>query len=199
MRTGIQLILMAGMLATVTIAVHPHSLLARAAEAAVQCNCGQSDCRSCCTGRGNRCRPKCRKCPKCENDLCQLHAECVNEQRLGFEVEQRIVCIPEISLPWRKCQQPCNGDCCSRCRKLCGKSKVVKVLIPRVYECPTCKYSWRVFEPELPTGTTGEDAAAGTTDETDSVIEQPEFEQDRLYDPEGSDVPAAPPTTRIDR
>jgi hypothetical protein len=36
---------------------------------------------------------------------------------------------------------------------------VVNVLSTKSYECPTCKYEWNVFEPEVP-------KAAGSADES---------------------------------
>ena len=146
----------------------------------------------------NQCRQprqrRCRKCPKCQNDVCVLDAQCVKEKRTCYEVEQKLICVPKVSLPWRKCEKPCGGDCASNCRHRCGKTKTVKVLQKKTYECNVCKYSWRVNEPNDPQSS-DERVTQPPVEEPGSQMprpEQPQFDDSELYDPAGDDVPAAP-------
>lgn len=156
------------------------------------CKCGRSNCRGCAVRKR-----RCRKCPKCQNDVCVLKAECVKDERVCFEVEQKLICIPKVSLPWRKCEKPCSGGCSSNCRHKCAKTKTVKVLKTKVYECDVCKYSWKVYEPEAQQATT-DSAAEGKQPVAQPEYEtpaEPQYDNSELYDPAGGDVPKAPKTS----
>lgn len=146
-------------------------------------NCGCKKCRS---------RKRCRKCPKCQNDVCSLKAECVKEKKTCFEVEQKLICIPKVSLPWRKCKKPCGGNCAGNCRHKCGKTKTVNVLKTKSYECEVCKYSWKVYEPQeqKPADTNTDDQP--TAEPQDESPAEPQYNDSELYDPTGNDVPKAP-------
>ena len=151
-------------------------------------------CKKC--GRVKCCCPKprrscCRKCPKCQTDVCVLEAECVDEERKCFEVEQKLICIPKVSLPWRKCEKPCCGGCAANCRHQCAKTKAVKVLKTKTYECKVCQYSWKVCEPEIINEPTPSESAP-SQDAPGEAPEQPQYEDSELYDPAGGDVPKAP-------
>ncbi len=158
-----------------------------------------------CGSRCSRCRKPCRqnrRCPKCETDACYLCAECVCEESECFEVEQKVICIPPVSLP-RLRNRGCNDDCGSRCSRKCAKTKVVKVLKTRTCSCPTCKYTWKLCETPLPerspfsqVGPTGSEDTQGDEDSQLPAIRQPGFEENELYDPSGGDVPAAPGTVQ---
>ena len=159
-----------------------------------KCKCGRKKCRGCSAKRRT-----CRKCPKCQNDVCVLKAECVKDERVCFEVEQKLICIPKISLPWRKCEKPCCGDCASNCRHRCGKTRTIKVLKTKAYECDVCKYSWKVYEPEeldINSTTPPDQPAVEPQYETP---EQPKYDDSELYDPAGSDVPKAPEMNKSSR
>ena len=148
-------------------------------------------------GKCNKCqqRRQCRKCPKCQNDVCVLSAECVKDKRTCFEVEQKLICIPKVSLPWRRCEKPCQGGCAANCRHKCAKTKVVKILKTKVYECDVCKYSWKVYEPQEANTTTQQveqPSLEPGNDKSESTPDQPQFDNSELYDPSGEDVPKAP-------
>ncbi len=101
----------------------------------VDCQCGQQNC-SCCQSRARARRMRCRRCPKCQNDFCQLKMEVGKEKKTCYQVEQKLVCIPAIRLPWKNCQPTCS------------RTRTVKVLKTHTYECSKCNYTWSVCEPE---------------------------------------------------
>ena len=198
MRNGIRNVFVAGLFTWFAIGVACGPIEAQGPIIS-DCTCGLSDCPNCCQA----CRPKCqrricRKCPKCENDVCRLIAECVPEEQTCFSVEQKLVCVPPVSLPWRQCDYQCQDSCESKCRKKCAKTKMVKVLKSETYECNVCKYSWRVIEPVItqpePTPTpilepSVEPANAGQMN--NGQVPPPLFIRP-LFDPSGSDVPKPP-------
>ncbi len=109
-----------------------------------QSNCGQPDCgcqscdQSCGQCRERSCRLRnCRRCPKCQNDCCQLEAKPEEQERSCFKVEQKLICIPTVRLPWQKC---CPST---------SKTRTINVLKTHTYKCPGCDYVWTVHEPEL--------------------------------------------------
>jgi hypothetical protein len=101
------------------------------------CSCGKTNC-GCKLRRQKLLKPKV-SCPKCDCDFCELKVEKTTLEKSCYEVKQKEVCIPPVTLPWKKCCPP---------RK--AKVRVVNVLGKKKYECPSCKYSWNVFEPEVP-------------------------------------------------
>lgn len=194
MRNGIQLILISSLLLTLTGSVQLVTRTADAAIIAKRCRCGKKACSKC---RPVRQKRSCR-CPKCNTDVCELKAECVKEKQPCFEVEQKLICIPKVSMPWNKCRKCTKGccndcDCRGRCSSRCGKTKTVNVLKSSFRECPTCKYKWKVYEPELQQpGESKEPENAEASDEGSGS--RPGFERNEVYDPGGSDVPSPPPT-----
>jgi hypothetical protein len=148
-----------------------------------------------CGSRCGRCQKPCqraRRCPKCQTDACYLCAECVCEETECFEVEQKVICIPPVSLP-RLRRDECGDDCGSRCSKKCAKTKVVKVLKTRSCKCPTCQYTWKLCEAPLPERSPYSQVDPRNDAQPEvPIIRQPGFEGDGLYDPAGSDVPGAP-------
>ena len=100
-----------------------------------QCGGG---CRSCKLRRPIRQpRQKCVNCPQCNSDQCELKTEKGESKKSCFKVEQKEVCIPAVTLPWKK-----------HCPKTTSKMRVVNVLKKHSYKCPSCEYSWEVMEPE---------------------------------------------------
>ena len=95
----------------------------------------------CDSGLGCGCKrqrtKRCCRCPKCQTDVCKLKVEKTKEKRTCFKTEQKIICIPTIRLPWQKCQPQC------------AKTRTVTVLKKHKYECPKCKYTWELCEPEI--------------------------------------------------
>ena len=76
----------------------------------------------------------CRQCPNCDY-VCKLTVEKVDEEKTGFDVESKVVCIPRVVFPWQKKCNPCanNG---ARLRTVCA-------LTTEKYKCPKCEYSWK--------------------------------------------------------
>ena len=110
-------------------------------------------------------------------------------------MEQKLICVPKVSLPWRRCEKRCGCGCAGNCRHRCAKTKVIKVLKVKEYECDTCKYTWKVYEPETPDAATqgAEQPALEPESETpQSNPEQPQYNDSQLYQPDGNDVPKAP-------
>lgn len=186
------------------------------AEAQCDGNCGNPNCgvqavaaapNTCANGqcRQRRCRTGrcCNKCPKCQQDFCQLEVKKGKEKRTCYKTEQKLICIPSIRLPWQKCQPTCS------------KTKVVNVLKKHKYECPKCEYKWSVYEPEVPQPEDKKPQAETTNPNElqyqyyqdqnisprepfnyDSLqqgqpVQQPRYKPE-TFDPTGSDVPAPP-------
>jgi hypothetical protein len=133
-----------------------------------------------------------RRCPKCQCDVCILHCENEKVKKTCFDVDQQIVCLPKVKFPWQKCCPTCS------------KTRVVKVLGVKTYECQQCLYTWKVAEPEVPPSP---EQAGGSADPTKPAepedganqsetpdAEKPTFEPRKSFDPTGGDVPAPPPT-----
>lgn len=110
-----------------------------------ECCCGSPACGGGCAlaQRGCGCRKcgakkACRKCPKCEEECCTLEVKKTEEERTCYKTEQKIVCIPKVRLPWQKC-----------CPTETRKTRTVNTLKKHKYKCPSCEYTWDLYEPEL--------------------------------------------------
>ena len=77
-------------------------------------------------------------CPAC-NYACEVSTEVVQEKQTCFDVEEKAICIPPITLPWERSKGK-GGDSAVGTR--CGKVKIVRVLVKQEYECARCKYTW---------------------------------------------------------
>lgn len=189
MRKALQIVLCGFIfLLTAGVGHYENSINVASAITVKACNkCGRSQC---CCPRPPR-KSACRQCPKCLTDVCVLHAECVDEERKCFEVEQKLICIPKVSLPWRKCEKPCCGGCAANCRHQCAKTRAVRVLKTRKYECKVCKYSWKVYEPEI-LEQAAQPADQPALEPPVEVPRQSPYNDSQLYDPAGRDVPQAP-------
>lgn len=130
-----------------------------AAPAVTACGCGDSGCRGGCrVKRARKVRaPLTRSCPQCDCDFCELKVSKTKEKKKCFEVKQKEVCIPPVRLPWKKCCPPTKA-----------KVRVVNVLKSKTYECPGCKYEWKVYEPEVPK------AAADSSESSEGMAEATE-------------------------
>lgn len=115
--------------------------VADAAVATAQdCGCGASGCTKGCRAKRSCGRQgRCRKCPKCETDVCSLERKEIKAKKSCFKVEQKIICIPNVRLPWQKC-----------CPDRASKTRTINVLKKHSYECPSCSYKWSLEEPEVP-------------------------------------------------
>ncbi len=142
--------------------------------------CQTGTCQTCETGTsGKRCgacgkrrRPK--KCPQCECDFCLLELDCGKEKRTCFKTEQKLICVPPVRLPWKKC-----------CPPGVSKTKTVKVLKTHTYECPSCSYKWTVQEPNVFGASTQSDTPTKAKPDTKDSAEPP-------LDPEKATPPQPP-------
>ena len=87
----------------------------------------------------------CARCPACDY-VCKLDAEKGEEDRICFDIETKVVCIPRVVFPWQKrdctsCSS-CDGNGCSVCVNNGATARKVCVLKPSSYQCPKCNYSW---------------------------------------------------------
>jgi hypothetical protein len=73
-------------------------------------------------------------CPKCSGKVCQPVAEKVKEEKSGWEIEQKEICIPHITWPWQQCCGPAK----------CGRVKTINVLKKEEWECERCGYRWEI-------------------------------------------------------
>lgn len=105
-------------------------------------SCNKGNCRC---GKCKRCRSR-SHCPNCNEgcmpqEYCQLECLTEMEERDCFVVDYKTICIPKVVPPWK--QKHC-------CPPRCAETRSVKVLTTRSYECPVCKWEWKVRQPELP-------------------------------------------------
>jgi hypothetical protein len=117
----------------------------------VPCACGKKKC-GCRTSRPRPVRSKKVSCPDCDCDFCELKVSKTKEKKKCFVVKQKEVCVPAVRLPWKKCCPPTKS-----------KVRVVNVLSTKSYECPSCKYEWNVFEPEVPKAAGSDDTSSEAT------------------------------------
>jgi hypothetical protein len=98
-------------------------------------------------------------CPECQH-CCQLEAEMGDVEKKCFEVETEVICIPRVVFPWqvgkrcfpfckkneRSSCDSCNGRGCSNCVHNGAKTRKIKILKSRKYQCPQCEYAWSTVE-----------------------------------------------------
>jgi hypothetical protein len=111
-------------------------------------------------------------CPRC-SEPCYPTVSKDMEKKHCWCVETKTICIPKIRFPWERH----SGDCCASkdgcCpQPKCGRTKCVRVLVKKEYECPVCKYNFDVDK--------GKDCAA-------------QGKMDLLPAGKANDVPAPPP------
>ncbi|TWU16575.1 hypothetical protein [Allorhodopirellula heiligendammensis] len=94
----------------------------------------------------------CICCPVCDH-VCKLDAKKVEEEREGFQVESKAICIPRVVFPWQKERRAacascdsCGGQGCISCVHNGARIRKVCVLKTEKYKCPACKYSWSAEE-----------------------------------------------------
>lgn len=94
---------------------------------------------------------ECRQCPSC-NYVCKLTVEKIDEEKIGFDVESKVICIPRVVFPWQKKCNPCanNG----------GRLRSVCVLTTEKFKCPKCEYTWKAEKQVDPCEKATEDAEA---------------------------------------
>lgn len=118
-----------------------------AAQGIVQCGCSNTSCDGGCRASRHRQKKACRncnsdcgsvQCPSCADEICKLELDNSKVKKKCFVVEQKPICVPPIRLPWAKCPPATS------------KTKLVKVLSTKSYECPNCAYKWKLQECELP-------------------------------------------------
>ena len=90
-------------------------------------------------------------CPECACEDCLLEVKPSTEKKTCFKVEEKVICVPAVRMPWHKCNPPTTS-----------KSKTIKVLKKETYECPPSSYKWSVSKTSAP---------ASTADKTATVIE----------------------------
>ncbi len=94
-----------------------------------------AQCSDCRVGKQVHC-PHCSKpcSPTVSKDMETKHCWCV---------ETKTICIPKVRFPWERHQ-----DCCESKNGCpppkCGRTKCVRVLVKKEYECPVCKYKFDV-------------------------------------------------------
>ncbi len=97
---------------------------------AADCQCGNVGCQSCGPVRH-------QACATCDAG-CELEIKEEKVKKTCFEVEKKTICIPSVQLPFGLC-----------CKPLFARSKTIKVLKTKTYECPTTKYIWSKAEPKV--------------------------------------------------
>ena len=133
-----------------------------AATTVVDCGCGKRACdggcrllhkRSRCVTCETQCG--CVECPSCECDICQLDVKEIKVKKSCFKVEQKVICIPKVRLPWKK-----------DCPPMTSKTKTINTLKKHTYECPSCEYKWSVVKPvEVPSEAKSTDTTPPTANE----------------------------------
>lgn len=85
-------------------------------------------------------------CPACDH-VCNLDAEQGEVERLCFDIEKKVICIPRVVFPWQKKKScgscdACDGVGCSACVHNGARTRTICVLKFDSYKCPKCKYTW---------------------------------------------------------
>ena len=57
----------------------------------------------------------------------------IKEKKTCFKVEEKVICVPAVRMPWHKCNPPTTS-----------KTKTIKVLKKESYESPACSYKWSI-------------------------------------------------------
>lgn len=70
---------------------------------------------------------------KCGCEVCLLETKTIKEKKTCFKVEEKVICVPAIRMPWHKCNPPTTS-----------KTKTIKVLKKESYESPASSYKWSV-------------------------------------------------------
>ncbi len=81
-------------------------------------------------------------CPSC-GEQCYLDISEGKEKKHYWEVETKQVCIPPVNFPWHGCKKSVDQLMCTPAR-----TRLVRVLKKKEYECPKCKYEWKQLEVE---------------------------------------------------
>lgn len=115
---------------------------------ASDCGCDDANCRLKRIGLRKSSRVA---CPECACEDCLLEIKPSTEKKTCFKVEEKVICVPAVRMPWNKCDPPTTS-----------KSKTIKVLKKETYECPTCSYKWSVAKTSEP---------ASNADKTTTVTE----------------------------
>ena len=148
------------------------------------CGCGKIGC-GCKRARKGR-LTRTRSCPQCDCEFCELKVSKTKDKKKCFEVKQKEVCIPPVRLPWKRCCPPTKA-----------KVRVVNVLSSKSYECPACKYEWKVYEPEVP-----KSPSEGSAEKASSSSESaaPKIEEVDPVAPEAPkmSVPEVPEIKKLD-
>jgi hypothetical protein len=84
-------------------------------------------------------------CHRCGESFCHPVPKEVTVSRHCWEVEWKQVCIPAVRWPWQRwfsnCDG-CDGGGCNACSVPCGRTRWVRVLKKRKYDCTKCGCDW---------------------------------------------------------
>ena len=72
-------------------------------------------------------------------DGCTLEVKAVTEKKTCFKVEEKVICVPAVRMPWHKCDPPKTS-----------KTKTIRVLKKETYERPSSSYEWTVAKAAKP-------------------------------------------------
>ena len=124
----------------------------------------------CLDGRCGSRRTVC--CPQCDCKCysCKLESDVVDVEKKCFEVEEDVICVPNVVFPWqtgkKRCKfnlrklcgrdggsscdscDSCGGVGCSTCVHNGAKIRKIKKLKSKKYTCPECEYTWTPEEKE---------------------------------------------------
>lgn len=103
------------------------------------CGCDDANCSLKRTGLRKSSRMACSNC-NCE--VCLLETKSITEKKTCFKVEEKVICVPAVRMPWHKCNPPTTS-----------KTKTITVLKKESYEAPACSYKWSVAKADEPSST----------------------------------------------
>lgn len=87
----------------------------------------------------DRCTESCN-CPSCGEE-CYLDVSESKEKRHCWNIETKKVCVPPVQFYWAGCPAPTE-----KLKRKPARTKTVRVLKKKEYECPKCKYEWKQLE-----------------------------------------------------
>ena len=118
---------------TITVSVILGTNLCSAQEIAptvTECGCDNANCGLKKIGLRNSSRGA---CSDCDCEVCLLETKAIKEKKTCFKVEEKVICVPAVRMPWHKCNPPTTS-----------KTKTFKVLKKESYKSPACSYKWSI-------------------------------------------------------
>lgn len=128
-------------------------------------------------------------CPSC-GEQCYLDISEGKEKRHCWEVETKQVCIPPVHFSCNRC--PASIE---QLMSKPARTRTVRVLKKKEYECPKCKYEWKQLEVEEKSESAEQASDQGKSDET-ATSSDPSVQYE--YEPVESEYESEPAWSELE-